>query len=78
MSEGFATLVSFVPLAMVVAAMLFAFCRICGRLGLSRWLGVLSIIPLLNLAFFLYLAVARWPAVEASRPVDMGPARPAV
>lgn len=51
-------------------AMLLAFCRICRRLGFPGWLGVLSIVPLLNLAFFLYLAFARWPAADAPRKAE--------
>ncbi len=78
MARSGLTLISFVPLAMVVLAMLFAFCRICGRLGLSRWLGVLSIVPLINVVFFVYLALARWPAVDARRSADAERGRPAV
>ena len=35
--------------------------RICRKAGFSPWLGVLSVIPVANLALLLFLAFAEWP-----------------
>lgn len=35
--------------------------RICQRTGYPGWLGVLILIPLVNLVFFYYIAFADWP-----------------
>jgi hypothetical protein len=35
--------------------------RILGRLGYSKWLSVIAIIPLINLIGLWILAFARWP-----------------
>ena len=39
------------------------FWRICTRVGLSPWLSLLLIIPLVNLIFIYYLAFTDWPAL---------------
>jgi hypothetical protein len=35
--------------------------RICTRLGLARWLAILSILPVVNLFLLWYVAYAQWP-----------------
>ena len=51
-------------IAAIVLAVVFPAARICGRLGFPRWLGVLAIIPIVNLLLLWYVALARWPASE--------------
>jgi predicted PurR-regulated permease PerM len=41
--------------------------RICRRLGFSRWLGVLAVIPVANLVLLWFVAVAQWPLSETAR-----------
>jgi hypothetical protein len=36
--------------------------RICQRAGYSGWLGVLILIPMVNLALLYFIAFADWPA----------------
>jgi len=36
--------------------------RICQRTGYSGWLGILILIPVLNLVLLYFLAFADWPA----------------
>lgn len=36
--------------------------RICQRLGLSPWLGILSVFPVANLFLLWYVALTPWPA----------------
>ena len=37
-------------------------CLICRRIGLPTLLGLLAIIPLINLVLLWYVALARWPS----------------
>ena len=43
--------------------------RICRRVGFSPWLGVLIIVPIVNVVLLWFVALARWPAM---RPSDSG------
>jgi hypothetical protein len=36
--------------------------RICQRTGYPGWLGVLILIPVINLALLYFLAFSEWPA----------------
>ncbi|KAB7623687.1 hypothetical protein [Alkalilimnicola sp. S0819] len=36
--------------------------RICQRAGFPGWLGLLSLIPMINLGLLYFLAFADWPA----------------
>lgn len=36
--------------------------RICQRTGYPGWLGVLMLVPVVNLLFFYFLAFADWPS----------------
>lgn len=36
--------------------------RICQRTGYSGWLGLLILVPLLNLGLLYFIAFANWPA----------------
>jgi hypothetical protein len=40
--------------------------RICRRLGFSRWLGILAVIPLANLILLWFVALSEWPRPRAS------------
>lgn len=48
--------------------MVIPFWRICRRLGFPGFMGLLVLVPLLNLVFFYYLAFASWPIDEAGGP----------
>ncbi|MBS0380760.1 MAG: hypothetical protein JSS29_19950 [Proteobacteria bacterium] len=37
------------------------FWRICKRVGLSEWLGLLIIVPIVNIIFIYWLAFTDWP-----------------
>lgn len=39
--------------------------RICQRAGYPGWLGILMLVPLVNLALLYFIAFADWPAVKA-------------
>lgn len=44
--------------------------RICQRTGYPGWLGVLVLIPIVNLLFFYFIAFATWPADKAGQRED--------
>lgn len=50
----------------LVFAVFLGFCgwRIAGRAGYNPWVGLLLAVPLLQLAFLGWLAIARWPILE--------------
>jgi len=39
--------------------------RICQRIGYSGWMGILILIPMVNLVFLYFIAFAKWPADKA-------------
>lgn len=51
------------------------FWRICERAGLSPWLSLLLLIPLVNIIFVYYVAFTDWPAQRGSAgtPPGFGP-----
>jgi len=40
---------------------------ICSKAGYSKWLGLLMLVPLVNIIFFLYFAFARWPILKGQQ-----------
>ncbi|MDR9468023.1 hypothetical protein [Marinospirillum sp.] len=42
--------------------------RICKRAGYPGWLGLLIVVPLLNLGLLYFLAFAKWPAKKNGGP----------
>ena len=48
------------------------FWRICDRVGLSPWLSLLLLIPLVNIIFVYYVAFTDWPS-QRSAPPGFGP-----
>jgi hypothetical protein len=41
--------------------------RICRRIGFSPWLGVLAVIPFVNLLLLWFVALAEWPLPPTTR-----------
>ena len=44
--------------------------RICQRTGYPGWMGILILIPIVNLVLLYFIAFADWPAVEAGNHDD--------
>ena len=66
----------------VLAAAVFvvSWIFICSKAGYSKWLGLLMLVPLVNVIFFLYFAFARWPILKGqqeSAPATAPQQRPA-
>ena len=57
-----------VVLAIVASifTVLWPVARLCARLGLSPWLGVLAIVPIGNVLLLWFMAYAAWPIDGAS------------
>ena len=59
----------FIPTHLLVIGMIgliltvVPFWRITSKAGFPGWLSVLSIVPLINIAFVFFLAFAPWPAL---------------
>ena len=52
------------------------FWRICDRVGLSPWLSLLLLIPIVNIIFVYYVAFTDWPSQRGSSggtPPGFGP-----
>ena len=67
---------------LVVAVFVISWIFICSKAGYSKWLGLLMLVPLVNVIFFLYFAFARWPILrgrqeEAPAPVTAPQQQPA-
>ena len=45
----------------VIIFMLFIWVKIVGKTGNSKWLGLLMIVPLVNIVFMIWLAFSIWP-----------------
>jgi hypothetical protein len=58
--------VSLVALSMTVV-LIWPAARICRRTGHSPWLGILIVIPLINVALLWFIALSRWPTVLPER-----------
>ena len=47
------------------SAIVIPFWRICQRAGYPGWLGLLILIPVVNLLFLYFMAFSDWPATKA-------------
>jgi len=53
-----------VILVLVAAVVVWPFCRVYSRAGWSPWVGLLMVIPLVNLITLWVFAYAQWPALQ--------------
>ena len=57
-----------VPELIVVAALIafayFVTGRIAAKAGLSQWLGLLTLVPILNVILICWFAFAEWPVLR--------------
>jgi len=65
------------PVMMIVFAVvvLIPVWRICARAGFPGWIGLLAVVPIVNILLLYFLAFAQWPA-EQRRSPDPGPPSP--
>ncbi len=51
---------------LVLAFWAYLWIRIVGKTGNNQWLGLLMIIPIVNLIFMIWLAFSEWPVHRRS------------
>ena len=51
-----------VMLLFMVAIVAYPAGRICSRLGFSPWLGLLALVPVVNVLLLFFIAFSRWPS----------------
>lgn len=61
----------------IVALLVFVFWRIFDRAGLPGALGLLMLVPVVNVGAVIYLAFAEWPALAGPAAVMGAPGTPA-
>jgi predicted PurR-regulated permease PerM len=65
MSVGVPELVVVAAIASMLLVVIWPACRICDRIGFSRWLGLVAIVPIANILLLWFVAMAPWPARRA-------------
>lgn len=58
----------FIWMIVISVIMVLPFWRICTRIGYHGALGLLVLIPLVNLGFFYFLAFSQWPIQKTQTP----------
>jgi hypothetical protein len=53
----------------VALVLIWPAARIAARLGFSPWLGVLVVVPLVNVLLLWFVAYSKWPHPDAKPPV---------
>lgn len=59
-------LIAFMVLVSLVVVA-FPASRICARAGLPAWLGVLAVLPLVNIGLLWFVAFTDWPGAPRSK-----------
>ena len=66
-SMGLPELLVVLAIASTALVVIWPAGRICRRIDYSPWLGVLSVLPLVNVLLLWFVALAEWPATRAGR-----------
>jgi len=54
----------------LIVLIVIPFWRLCSRIGQSKWLSLLALIPEAALILLWYIAFAKWPSIpESSEPI---------
>lgn len=54
----------------VLGFIVYCWMRIVGKTGNSRWLGLVMLVPILNVAFIIWLAFSEWPIEQRRAGTD--------
>lgn len=65
MSIGLPELVTMLAILGAGLVVVWPAARICRRLGYSRWLGVVAVVPIANVVLLWVVALAPWPRTSA-------------
>jgi predicted PurR-regulated permease PerM len=63
---GFPELIIFILIAVMSGIVIWPATRICRRVGLPWWLGLLIVVPIANVILLWVLAFAEWPLERAA------------
>ena len=63
-SIGLPELIVLTVITAMLGLVIWPAARICTRVGFSPWLGVLAVVPLVNLVLLWFVAFASWPAAD--------------
>jgi len=55
-------------IASTIVIVVFPAGRICRRLGFPTWLGILAVLPIVNVLLLWYVAMAPWPSLTQAKP----------
>jgi hypothetical protein len=58
---GAPELIVVVAICATIFVVLWPVARLCARVGLSPWLGILAIVPIGNVLLLWFMAYAAWP-----------------
>jgi len=64
---GFAVAIDFIIIVVALISavvVVWPATVICRRVGYSRFLGLLAVVPLANIALLWFVALSRWPSAE--------------
>ena len=65
-SIGTPELVVMAAMVLMTFVVIWPAATICRRLGFSRWLGFLAVVPMVNLLLLWFVALSDWPGVESA------------
>lgn len=60
MANGMHPIMGLIALVIIIF-LLFIWVRIVGKTGNNKWLGLLMIVPVVNIIFMAWLAFSAWP-----------------
>jgi hypothetical protein len=66
-SVGLPELFAVISVAGVLLGIVWPAARICRRTGFSPWLGILAVVPVVNVLLLWFIALARWRGSELAR-----------
>jgi hypothetical protein len=73
-SLGFPELLLTLIVILAAAAVVVPACRICARVGLPSWLGLLAVVPVVNVCLLYFFAFTKWPIeTDLARPRQGSP-----
>ena len=64
MAESVSVVLTIVFIIVVAALVVWPYSRIFRKAGFSPWLGLLMLVPIVNIVMIFFLAFADWPALK--------------
>ena len=64
MAESVSVILTVLLVVVAAALVVWPYSRIFRKAGFSPWLGLLMLVPIVNIVLIFYLAFADWPALK--------------